>query len=87
VAIDEAVFNAYGWTDLVPGHDHYETRQGIRWTVAPAVQAEILDRLLELNHVRYAEEVAAGLHGTAGKRGPRTKTPSGATKATYRGKP
>ena len=31
--IDQAVFDAYGWTDLDPAHDHVETRQGIRWTI------------------------------------------------------
>jgi len=29
---------------------------------------EILDRLLELNHQRYAEEVRQGLHGKKAKR-------------------
>jgi len=73
VAVDEAVFAAYGWTNLETEHGHYETRQGMRWTVAPAVQNEILDRLLELNHQRYAEEVAAGLHDKGAKRVPRKK--------------
>jgi hypothetical protein len=64
--IDEAVVRAYGWDDLLAqGLDHgfHETRQGVRYTVGPIVRQEILDRLLELNHERYAEEVAAGLHG------------------------
>ena len=64
-AIDEAVVRAYGWTDLLEsGLDHgfHDTRQGTRYTIGPAVRQEILDRLLELNHVRYAEEVKAGLH-------------------------
>jgi hypothetical protein len=74
VAVDEAVFKAYGWTNLEPEHGHYETRQGVRWTVAPPVQSEILDRLLELNHHRYAEEVAAGLHNEGAKRLPRKKS-------------
>jgi hypothetical protein len=54
--IDSAVCAAYGWKDLVLNHGHYETRQGIRWTVSPTAQIELLDRLLELNHARYAEE-------------------------------
>ena len=29
---------------------------------------EVLDRLLELNHKRYAEEVARGLHAKAGSK-------------------
>jgi hypothetical protein len=56
VAIDEEVVRAYGWDDLVLDHDFYETRQGIRYTVGSVVRQEILDRLLELNHTRYAEE-------------------------------
>lgn len=64
-AIDEAVVNAYGWTDLLAsGLDHgfHGTRQGTRYTIGPAVRQEILDRLLELNHVRHAAEQAAGDH-------------------------
>jgi formamidopyrimidine-DNA glycosylase len=34
----------------------------MRFTVAPDVKDELLDWLLELNHERYAAEVAAGLH-------------------------
>ena len=64
-AIDEAVVRAYGWTDLLVGpgldHDFNDTRQGTRYTIGPAVRQEILDRLLELNHARYAAE-EAGLH-------------------------
>jgi hypothetical protein len=64
-AIDVAVVRAYRWTDLLDaGLDHgfHDTRQGTRYTIGPAVRQEILDRLLELNHARYAEEVKAGLH-------------------------
>jgi hypothetical protein len=64
-AIDEAVVGAYGWEDLLDAgldHEFHDTRQGVRYTVGPVVRQEILDRLLELNHERYAEEVAAGLH-------------------------
>jgi hypothetical protein len=63
VAIDHAVMRAYGWDDLELDHGFHDTRQGVRYTVGPVVRQEILDRLLELNHERYAAEVAAGLHG------------------------
>ncbi|WP_432920998.1 hypothetical protein ACQPZZ_21520 [Microbispora sp. CA-135349] len=33
-----------------------------RYTVGPYAQREFVDLLLELNHERYAEEVAKGLH-------------------------
>lgn len=62
VEMDHAVAAAYDWTDLDLGHGFYETKQGIRYTVSPEARQEILDRLLELNHTRYAEEVRLGLH-------------------------
>jgi hypothetical protein len=67
VEIDNATAEAYGWTDLDLGHGFHETRQGRRFTIDPVVQVEVLDRLLELNHERYAEEVAKGLHSKKGK--------------------
>jgi hypothetical protein len=62
VALDVAVREAYGWSDLDLQHGFRETPQGRRFTFGGAVETEVLDRLLELNHRRYAEEVAAGLH-------------------------
>ncbi|HZO66585.1 MAG TPA: DNA methyltransferase [Kribbellaceae bacterium] len=64
-AIDEAVCRAYQWDDLVTqGLDHgfHTAGRETRYTVGPAIQREFVDRLLKLNHERYAEEVAAGLH-------------------------
>ncbi len=40
----------------------YEASHGIRYTLSQAARTEFLDRLLELNHQRYAEKVATGLH-------------------------
>lgn len=65
--LDLAVLAAYGWSDLDPDHGFYETEQGARFTMHPQVTVEVLDRLLELNHERYATEVAASLH--SGKQG------------------
>jgi hypothetical protein len=62
VEIDRSVAEAYGWSDLSLGHGFHETRQGLRFTIDPAVQVEVLDRLLELNHQRYAEEQTKRLH-------------------------
>ncbi|MGW2157552.1 Eco57I restriction-modification methylase domain-containing protein [Nonomuraea sp. NPDC001699] len=71
VEIDEAVTESYlahplasgfGWTPLVLHHDFHETTHGLRWTVDPDVQIEMNDRLLELNHALYADEVRRGLH-------------------------
>lgn len=63
VALDLAVRDAYGWRHLDLDHGYHDTPQGVRFTLGPAARTEALDRLLELNHERYAEEVAAGLHG------------------------
>ncbi|MGH3550407.1 MAG: Eco57I restriction-modification methylase domain-containing protein, partial [Pseudonocardiaceae bacterium] len=62
IEIDQATAEAYGWGDLDLGHGFHVTRQGRRFTIAPDVQVEVLDRLLQLNHERYAEEVRQGLH-------------------------
>jgi hypothetical protein len=65
--IDNATAEAYSWTDLDLGHGFHLTRQGRRFTIAPEVQVEVLDRLLELNHKRYQEEVDQGLHNKKGR--------------------
>ena len=62
LALDLAVRDAYGWSDLDLDHGFHDTPQGLRFTLGPSARVEVLDRLLELNHQRYAEEVAAGLH-------------------------
>lgn len=64
--IDHEVFACYGWADLDPVHDHYDTRQGVRWTIDPATRTEMLDRLLELNHARYAAEQQANPQARGG---------------------
>ncbi|MEQ9094940.1 MAG: hypothetical protein RIE32_01605 [Phycisphaerales bacterium] len=63
-ALDVAVVAAYGWGDLIDKlrHGFYPTEQGERFTIHPDARAEILARLLALNHQRYKEEVEAGLH-------------------------
>ncbi len=66
--LDHAVAAAYGWNDLNLDHDFHETRQGVRYTIGLAARTEVLDRLLELNHERYADEVRRGLHAKAAKK-------------------
>jgi hypothetical protein len=74
VALDIAVRDAYGWSDLDLDHGFHDTPQGVRFTLGPAARTEVLDRLLELNHERYAEEVTAGLHGKkSGSKGRKRK--------------
>ncbi|MGH4026244.1 MAG: Eco57I restriction-modification methylase domain-containing protein [Pseudonocardiaceae bacterium] len=65
--IDEATIRAYGWEDRIErvgGLDHgfHKVGRETRYTIGPAAQREVLDSLLELNHERYAGEVAQGLH-------------------------
>jgi hypothetical protein len=43
-------------------HNFHQTKQGLRFTISETARRDILDRLLALNHQRYAEEVKAGLH-------------------------
>ena len=67
VEMDKAVVASYGWSDLDLGHGFHETKQGTRFTISEAARREVLARLLKLNHERYAEEVAQGLHDKKGK--------------------
>lgn len=60
---------AYGWTDLDLDHGFHETKQGLRFTISDPARREVLARLLKLNHERYAEEVARGLHSKMGGAG------------------
>ncbi|HUC01020.1 MAG TPA: DNA methyltransferase [Solirubrobacterales bacterium] len=62
VDLDHAVRDAYGWDDLDLDHGFHETKFGLRYTFGQVARQEVLDRLLELNHERYAEEVKQGLH-------------------------
>lgn len=78
VALDHAVRDAYGWDDLDLGHGFHETKIGTRFTFAPVPRQEVLDRLLELNHERYAEEVRQGLHGKPKATRTRKSVPAGA---------
>ncbi|MEG4837115.1 Eco57I restriction-modification methylase domain-containing protein [Microcoleus sp. B9-D4] len=69
IEMDNAVAAAYGWQDIDLGHDFHETKQGLRYTISETARREVLDRLLLLNHQRYAEEVAQGLHDKGKKKG------------------
>jgi hypothetical protein len=69
VELDQAVAAAYGWHDLDLGHGFHPTKQGERYTLSEPARRTVLDRLLALNHQRYAEEVADGLHEKGAKKG------------------
>jgi hypothetical protein len=64
--IDEAVKEAYGWSDLELGHDFHEVpylpaNDRVRYTISESARLEILRRLYKLNQERYEAEVAEGL--------------------------
>lgn len=65
--MNKQVLAAYRWQDLELEMDFYEVPylQGsdrVRFTMRDSVRLELLRRLSELNHQRYQDEVAAGLH-------------------------
>jgi hypothetical protein len=68
VEMDQAVAAAYGWNDLDLEHDFHPTKHGDRYTLSKSARREVLDRLLALNHQRYAEELAAGFHEKKSKK-------------------
>jgi hypothetical protein len=72
IEIDQAILVAYDWNDLNLGHGFHETKQGIRFTISEDARRKVLQRLLKLNHERYEEEVAQGLHDK-GKKGKSSK--------------
>jgi hypothetical protein len=76
VEVDQAVVAAYGWSDLDLGHDFYETKHGVRYTISESARRTVLDKLLTLNHERYAAEVKAGLHDKGAKKTTKPKTKS-----------
>jgi len=69
VELDSAVAKCYGFRNLELGHGFHETKQGVRFTIAESARLDVLKKLAELNHLRYAQEVAAGLHsGTTSRK-------------------
>ncbi|MGB7546507.1 MAG: DNA methyltransferase [Terracidiphilus sp.] len=75
IRVDHSVAAAYGWSDLELGHGFHETKQGIRFTISEAARCEVLDRLLALNHERYAQEQAVQLSAPKPKSRTRKRVP------------
>ena len=73
------------WREIELGHGFHETRQGVRFTISAQARADVLDKLLALNHYRYEQEVKQGLHSGKGRGASRKKgagrTPSGTVPA------
>lgn len=62
-AMDRAVLDAYGWTEIRPEYTFpAQLDDSIRYTWGEDTRDDVLGKLLELNQQRYQEEVAAGLH-------------------------
>ncbi|WP_276504922.1 Eco57I restriction-modification methylase domain-containing protein [Terrimonas pollutisoli] len=73
VQMDNAVLDAYGWSDIQLRHDFYKVdylpeNDRIRFTIHPDAREEVLKRLLELNHKIHEEEVKAGLWDKKGRK-------------------
>ena len=63
--MDFAVLKAYGWMDIKPEHGFYELdflpeNDRVRYTISPEARRKVLERLLELNFQRHAEELRNG---------------------------
>jgi len=61
--VDVSAMAAYGWDDVILNHGFYAYRQVERWTLDPACRVEVLDRLLELNHLRAPVASASAREG------------------------
>jgi hypothetical protein len=55
-AVDRAVVLAYGWPDLLDRLDHgfHPVGRELRYTIGPAAQQQVLERLLALNRERHS---------------------------------
>ncbi|MFE7773721.1 Eco57I restriction-modification methylase domain-containing protein [Streptomyces sp. NPDC057445] len=56
-------------------HGFHETDQGTRYTIGLLARTEIIDRLRQLNHQAYADEVHLGLHKGVTEKKAREKRP------------
>ncbi|MEI7547929.1 MAG: DNA methyltransferase, partial [Actinomycetota bacterium] len=68
VELDSAAAQAYGWDDLLLPHDFVGADSQPSFEVVSSAREEVFRRLMELNHQRYAEEVAAGFHDKKSKK-------------------
>ena len=61
------------------GHGFHATKQGERYTISESARRTVLDRLLDLNHQRHAQEVKEGLHDKGAKKGKAKKVQTAAS--------
>ncbi len=89
VELDREVAKCYGFPNVELGHGFHETKQGVRFVISESARLEVVKSLAELNHLRYEEEVAHGLHGNGKVRTPRraTRTTSAQPSFDFEAKP
>jgi hypothetical protein len=77
--VDSKVFKLYDWQDLPLNHSFFETKLGLRFTLAENIKSVVLDRLLTLNHKRYQlqSELSEKANKPARKKAPRKKSAVG----------
>ena len=54
--LDQAVANAYRWTNVELGHGFHQTKQGIRYTISETATRFVLENLLKLNQEIGSQE-------------------------------
>lgn len=54
--LDQAVANAYGWTDVDLNHTFRQTKQGMRHTISETAARFVLENLLKLNQEITSKE-------------------------------
>jgi hypothetical protein len=58
------------WHEINLAHGFHDTPQGRRFTISPQARADVLDKLMALNHYRHQQELASGV---LAKKKPRSK--------------
>ncbi len=51
IALDKLVLDCYGWGDIKPNYDFYQTDFGRRFTIDPQSENEIINRLVGLTNI------------------------------------
>ncbi|MDB6019692.1 MAG: hypothetical protein JWR19_4181 [Pedosphaera sp.] len=67
--MDWLIARVRAFCDLVPGQGFNKIKHGIRHAISEPIRFPVLEKLLELNRQRYAEEVKACLHEKSTKKG------------------
>ncbi|WP_018988580.1 Eco57I restriction-modification methylase domain-containing protein [Aromatoleum toluclasticum] len=77
--VDEAVADAYGWSDIDLDHGFHEVpylpeSDRVRFTISEEARIEVLGRLAALNRQRWSAEQVAGGNRTQGAKGASSST-------------